>query len=91
MKRDDFRSDRAGKLRKATGGYWAFIPNPLPPRLEYSPSLIRLLTQADRLLGELAGLARTLPNPYLLVQPAIHREAVLSSQIEGTIADPRLL
>jgi Fic family protein len=38
-------------------------------------------------LGKLAGLARTMPNPQLFVQPFIRREAWLSSRIEGTQAD----
>jgi Fic family protein len=87
MKPADFRSDRAGRVVKTPRGYWAFLPNPLPPLLSYSPTTIRLLSEADRFLGELAGVGRTLPNPYLLVGPAIHREAVLSSRIEGTRAD----
>jgi Fic family protein len=48
--------------------------------------LVWLLSQADRALGELAGVARTLPNPQLLVAPLSQREAVLSSRIEGTQA-----
>ena len=37
-------------------------------------------------MGELAGLGRTLPNPYLLTRSFLRREAVLSSRIEGTQA-----
>ena len=37
-------------------------------------------------MSELAGLARMLPNPHLLIGPFIRREAVLSSRIEGTRA-----
>jgi Fic family protein len=44
------------------------------------------ISTADRALSELAGLARTLPNPHLLISPFIRREAVLSSRIEGTQA-----
>ncbi len=67
-------------------GYTAFIPNPLPPRIEYGPALLRSLSDADRLLGQLAGEGRRLPNPHLLIRPFIRREAVLSSRIEGTQA-----
>jgi Fic family protein len=42
------------------------------------------LSEADRALGELAGLGRVMPNPNLLIGPFIRREAVLSSRIEGT-------
>lgn len=65
-------------------GYWTFVPNPLPPNIDYDKALIRLLSEADRLLGELSGTGRLLPNPYLLISPYIRREAVLSSRIEGT-------
>ena len=44
------------------------------------------LSEADRALGELAGLGRSLPNPHLLIRPFVRREAVLSSRIEGTRA-----
>jgi len=49
--------------------------------------LVNALSEADRLLGELAGLGRTMPNPQLLIRPFVRREAVLSSRIEGTQAD----
>jgi Fic family protein len=62
------------------------VPDPLPPELNYGPPLVRALSEADRALGELAGLGRTLPNPYLLSRPFLRREAVLSSRIEGTQA-----
>ncbi len=67
-------------------GGWAFVPDPLPPKLAYGPQLVQALSEADRALGELAGLGRTLPNPYLLTRPFLRREAVLSSRIEGTQA-----
>lgn len=67
--------------------YHAFVPNPLPPALQLDPALVRTLSDADRALGELAGLGRTVTNPNLLIRPFIHREAVLSSRIEGTQAE----
>jgi Fic family protein len=48
--------------------------------------MVFLLSQADRGLGELSGMARMLPNPRLLIAPLSQREAVLSSRIEGTQA-----
>ena len=62
------------------------MPAPLPPKLDFGPRLVQALSEADRALGELAGLGRTLPNPYLLTRPFSRREAVLSSRIEGTRA-----
>lgn len=67
--------------------YWSFIPNPLPPKLAIDLKLMHVLSDADRALGELAGLGRMLPNPRLLISPFIRREAVSSSRIEGTQAD----
>jgi Fic family protein len=44
------------------------------------------LSDADRLIGRLAGEGGRLPNPHLLIRPFLQREAVLSSKIEGTQA-----
>ena len=49
--------------------------------------LVQTLLEADRALRELAGLGQTMPNPSSLIRPFIHREAVLSSRIEGMQAD----
>jgi Fic family protein len=68
------------------GAYAAFMPAPLPPALEWTPRLIRVLSDADRLIGRLAGEGGRLPNPHILIRPFIRREAVLSSKIEGTQA-----
>jgi Fic family protein len=67
--------------------YWAFVPDPLPPAITLDAALVRALSDADRALGELAGLGRAIPNPHLLIGPFTRREAVLSSRIEGTQAD----
>lgn len=64
----------------------AFIPAPLPPALDWTPQLIRILSDADRLIGRLAGEGGRLPNPHVLMRPFVRREAVLSSKIEGTQA-----
>jgi len=68
------------------GAYSAFIPAPLPPALEWTSRLIRALSDADRMIGRLAGEGGRLPNPHVLIRPFIRREAVLSSKIEGTQA-----
>jgi Fic family protein len=54
--------------------------------MELTWGLANALSEADRALAELAGTARNLPNPHLLIGPFIRREAVLSSRIEGTEA-----
>ena len=80
------RRPRSGRLVPFPSGYSAFVPDPLPPRLEFTPGLLRALSDADRLVGQLAGEGRSLPNPHLFIRPFVKREAVLSSRIEGTQA-----
>lgn len=77
---------RAGRYISQPTGYRAFIPAPLPPQpaLELSGELPGLLSAADRALGRLDGSVLTLPNPDLFVFMYVRKEAVLSSQIEGT-------
>lgn len=76
----------AGRYVRCPEGYTAFIPAPLPPALEWTSSLVRALSDADRRVGKLAGEGRKLSNPHLLLRPFVRREAVLSSRIEGTQA-----
>jgi Fic family protein len=77
---------RAGRFLKQQGGYRAFVPVPLPPDppIQMTPELVALLSRADQALGRLDGVSQTLPNPELFVAMYVRREAVLSSQIEGT-------
>jgi Fic family protein len=75
-----------GRLIKTAQDYWAYVPGPLEPAFEYDRQLVGRLSDADRALSELAGVARTLPNPHLLIGPFMRQEAVLSSRIEGTQA-----
>jgi Fic family protein len=75
----------SGKHIKCTD-YEAFIPDQLPPEIAWTARLIRSLSDADRLVGQLSGEGKQLPNPHLLIRPFIKREAVLSSRIEGTQA-----
>lgn len=86
MKSGDFRSTKAGKAIRTRNGYWAFIPAPLPPNLDWSPALLTTLADAERELAKLTTVAGNFPFPRLLIQPFIRREAVLSSRIEGTRA-----
>lgn len=64
----------------------AFIPNDLPPhpRLQIGDELNDMLEQANRALGRLDGIAMLLPDVSLFLYFYIRKEAVLSSQIEGT-------
>lgn len=79
-------STRAGRYVRQPTGYSAFVPAPLPPDppLQLAGRLQGLLSQADRALGRLDGSVLTLPNPDLFVFMYVRKEAVLSSQIEGT-------
>lgn len=89
MKPEDFQPGRASRLRKLLGGasgYWAFVPAPLPPAIEFTQALACTVSAADRALGLLAGVGKVLPNPHLLIGPFKRVEAVLSSRIEGTHA-----
>jgi len=79
------KSNIPGK-KMPQGSYVAFVPAPLPPKLDWTPRLIRVLSDADRLIGKLAGEGGRLPNPHILMRPFLQREAVLSSKIEGTQA-----
>ncbi|MEE9236949.1 MAG: Fic family protein [Thermoplasmata archaeon] len=80
--------ERAGVYVRQSEGYDAFIPKPLlpAPALELDNEMLNLLSQADRNLGRLDGATETLPNPDLFVFMYLRKEAVLSSQIEGTQA-----
>ena len=69
-----------------TGGYRAYVPDPLPPPMSWDQSLAVVLSEADRAVGRLAGEGRRIPNPHLLIRPFVRKEAVLSSRIEGTQA-----
>lgn len=81
----DFKH-RAGRYIQQPAHYAAFMPAPLPPSppLEWDDELQTLLSKADRALGRLDGSIQTLPDPDLFVFMYVRKEAVLSSQIEGT-------
>lgn len=78
--------ETAGKWFKVPSGYTAFVPNPLPPKFVWTDAIVASVSSADHVLGMLAREAMSIPNPHLLIRPFITREAVLSSQIEGTQA-----
>jgi len=75
-----------GRWIKTLEGYKAYEPCPLPPEIVWDTRLVRILSQADQLLGRLVGEGRRLPNPHVLIRPFVRREAVYSSKIEGTQA-----
>ena len=79
---------RSGVYVKQTTGYRAFIPTPLPPKpaIKIERELQNLLSRADMALARLDGVAQMLPNVNLFIAMYVKKEALLSSQIEGTQA-----
>lgn len=69
---------RSGTYQMQPTGYRAFVPRPLPPtpKLHMDADLTRLLSDADRALGRLDGVASVLPNPDLFVAMYVRHEAV---------------
>jgi len=80
--------ERAGRYIIQLEGYKAFIPNPLPPDppLNMNPKMQVTLSAADRAIGRLDAATELIPNPDLFVAMYVRKEAVYSSQIEGTQA-----
>lgn len=78
--------NRAGQYINQPNGFSAFYPARLPPKppIKIEGKLQEQLSKADRALGRLDGSILVLPNPELFVYMYIRKEAVLSSQIEGT-------
>ena len=82
-------NDRAGSFRRVSGGgeeFFSFYPKPLPPSpaLVIDPDTQELIDKANQALGRLDGITLLLPDPDQFLYAYIRKEAVLSSQIEGT-------
>jgi Fic family protein len=84
MKTTDFSKSAPGKVIKTLKRYWAFVPDPLPPDVAWSTTLMAQLSKADRSLARLAEVGNAFPAPHVVARPFIRKEAVWSSQIEGT-------
>jgi len=88
-----YRSNLAGELH-----YDSFLPSPLPPDppIVLDEGMIKLLTKANRSIGILEGMSHQVPDIDLFVSMYVRKEALLSSQIEGTqatlddVLDPNL-
>ena len=80
------RSQRSGRYEPQAQGYRAFIPAPLPPNppLDLTAEMTSLLAEANQALGRLDGATQILPDQDLFVWMYMRKEAVFSSQIEGT-------
>lgn len=84
-------ANRAGKLKKNLSGdtaYQSFLPSPLPPQppLELDGETVELLVKANQQLAVLKGIAARIPNVSLFISMYVRKEALMSSQIEGTQA-----
>ena len=92
---ESFSRSPIGTLTRITGwdnelqqpyDHYAYVPEPLPRNVTLAQSTIKLMGEADRALGALNARIRFLPNPALLVQPALRMEAQATSALEGTYA-----
>ena len=82
---------RAGFFRKNLSGelaYQSFVPSPLPPKpeIKIDEELILLLTKANANIATLETISGRIPNKILFIAMYVRKEALLSSQIEGTQA-----
>ncbi len=79
---------RSGRYIDTGVGYKSFVPSTLPPDppIKMDSEMQTLLSMADRKLGRLDGITEILPNPDLFVAMYVKKEALISSQIEGTQA-----
>ena len=85
------KENRAGHYRKNLLGeatYYSFAPKPLPPNpaLNVDDEMILLLTKANRSIATLDSLSANIPSKDLFISMYVRKEALLSSQIEGTQA-----
>ena len=80
------KKNRAGTYINQGNQVKAFIPEPLPPEIAYDRELRNLLSKADRAIAKLDGTASVLPNAEWFIYIFVRKEALLSSQIEGTQA-----
>ena len=94
-------NNRAGYYKQNLSGemaYKSFVPNPLPPvpPIELSEDIVGLLVKANSQLAVLQSIAARIPNVELFISMYVRKEALMSSQIEGTqatledILDPML-
>jgi Fic family protein len=84
-------NNRAGYLKTNLSGemaYQSFVPNPLPPSpaVELSDEMVALLIKANSQLSILESMATRIPNISLFISMYVRKEALMSSQIEGTQA-----
>ncbi len=80
-------SNRAGSLYHVQSDYDCYVPNSLfNIEIKYDDELIDLLANANNIIGKLDGISTNLPDRDLFISMYVEKEAVVSSQIEGTQA-----
>lgn len=92
MDLDALRTSPIGQLVPITGSdarvgeynYWAYLPGPLPDEPDIDQATWAAVSDASRALGRLHQACALLPNPELLIAPALVREALDTSALEGT-------
>ncbi len=75
-----------GSIVRGLEGHDTFLPAPLPQEVDLNRHTVYLLDEASRAVATLAGVGETIPNPRLLINPFLRREALSSSRIEGTVS-----
>lgn len=84
-------NNRAGMYKSNLSGemaYKSFVPSVLPPNptIELSNDIVEILVKANKQLALLEGIATRIPNMDLFISMYVRKEALMSSQIEGTQA-----
>ena len=84
-------ANRSGEFRTNLSGeaaYKSFVPSPLPPEppVELDEEMVELLVTANKNIATLEGRSSGIPNMNLFVSMYVRKEALMSSQIEGTQA-----
>lgn len=85
MQRDNFSQNAAGRIVDLPTGQWTFVPDSLPPTLDWTDELVNALSIADRAVGKLAGLCHMLPLSEAWQNLFVRREVVHSCQIDGAM------
>ena len=84
-------NNRAGIYKKNLSGdmaYKSFMPAVLPPNppIELDKDIVDLLVKANKQLALLEGISSRIPNIHLFISMYVRKEALMSSQIEGTLS-----
>ena len=87
---DDFKDSPSGTLKPTLENQWAFVPNPLPPTIDFS-AIMGHLQDAAIAIGHLNGSGKQIDNPNLVIRPLLRKEALLSSSMEGTFTTANAL